>query len=272
MLKTIFIGSKNDFNQMLVHWLNQHSELTGVVWIQATAWKKTWKGRWRFAQKRLHRYGLLKTINETLFFLYYNTVKRRELHQQLHHLIDTCWAQDEVERWSGDAIFAESVNAPEVQAFIGARQPDLAFAMCINEFFGMELRSIPRLGVFLWHEGITPEYKGLYSPFWAVHNLEFDKIGYTLLCMNDKYDAGEIYVQGAARDVDPHQHHYLYLGHKAILDSLPAVESFLKESESGTAKPLERPEAQTGYYTYPGITDLFRQIRRLKRFRQTAEG
>jgi hypothetical protein len=34
MLKTIFIGSKNDFDEMLVHWLSRRTNLVGVVWTQ----------------------------------------------------------------------------------------------------------------------------------------------------------------------------------------------------------------------------------------------
>ena len=38
MLRTIFIGSKNGFNEMLAHWLAQHTELVGIVWVRSTAW------------------------------------------------------------------------------------------------------------------------------------------------------------------------------------------------------------------------------------------
>ena len=135
--------------------------------------------------------------------------------------------------------------------------------MCIKNWFGEEIRAIPRHGVFLWHEGVTPEYKGLYSPFWAAHNLDFQRIGYTLLRMNAEYDAGQIFVQGRARDVDPLRHGHLYMGHKAIWDSLPAVERF----GSSSAVRRERssaPERRTGMYTYPGLSDLMRQRVRLR--------
>jgi len=198
MLRTLFIGSKNAFDQVLVHWLAQRTDLVGVIWTHSTAWQRSWQGRLSFTQKRLKRYGPLKILDELLFYLYYHTVLSKNDHIELtQKVIEPYWAKH-TGGWEGDSIFTLDVNTPEVIAFLEKRKPDLALAMCINNYFGKKVRRIPKNGIFLWHEGITPEYKGLYSPFWAVHNLDFDRIGYTLLQMNDKYDAGTIYVQGQA--------------------------------------------------------------------------
>lgn len=266
MLKTVFIGSRNDFDEVLVHWLAQRTHLVGVVWTNAASWRKTRKQRLQFVQRRLRRYGLLKVLDEILFYYYYRRYfLRGDMEALRQQVIEPYQAQHGRVQWEGDAITAVNVNSPEVLAFLEERAPDVVFAMCINSYFGKKLRAIPRLGTFLWHEGVTPEYKGLQSPFWAVHNLEFDRIGYTLLRMNDELDAGEIFVQGKAEGVDPIRHGHGFMGHKAIADSLPAVEQFLSELESGTARPVDRADAQSGYYTYAGISDLIRQRLRLRR-------
>ena len=266
MLKTVFIGSKNEFNEVLVHWLAQRTEVAGVVWTSSTAWQRTWGGRLRFALRRFRRYGLLKVINETLFFLYYHAyLSSQDEEEKYEQIIKPYRARHGEVAWGGDSIRTADVNSPEVISFLEERRPDVALAMCINNYFGKKLRSVPRLGVLLWHEGITPEYKGLYSPFWAVHNLDFERIGYTVLQMNDKYDAGTIYVQGAARGVDPLRHNHGYIGHNAVIDSLPQVEKALAALEGGTLKPIQRPEAKPGNYTYPGITDFIRLRLRLWR-------
>lgn len=268
MLKAIFIGSRNDFDESLVDWLSRRTELTGVVWTSSTAWQRTLRGRLSFARDRARRYGPVKAIDETLFYLYFHRAKRKPDHRELRRaVIDRYEDEHGTPVWRGDALEAASVNSPAVLAFLRERRPDVVFAMCINEFFGDEIRSIPSQGVLLWHEGITPEYRGLYSPFWAAHNLDFERIGYTLLRMNERFDAGEVFVQGAARDVDPRRHGHLYMGHKAIWDSLPAVERFLRELEAGTVVPIDRAGADSRMYTYPGISDLVRQRLRLRRAR-----
>lgn len=269
MLRTVFIGSKNEFNEVVVHWLARQVNLVGIVWTSATAWQHTWKGRMRFARQRARRYGVWKTIDEAFFYLYYHKrLHRRSTEELYKKVIRPYWAKYGYSLWQGDSIFTLNVNSREVFDFLQQRQPDIALAMCINNYFGIRLRNLFQRGVLLWHEGITPEYKGLYSPFWAVHNLDFGRLGYTVLRMNDEYDAGEIFAQGPAEDVDPFFDTHCYIGHKAITDSFPQVEKLLREFDQGTAHPIERLDAQPSYYTYPGISDLIRQRYRLRQMRR----
>ncbi len=266
MLRAVFIGSDNWFNRLLVNWLAARVELAGVVWVQATAWQETWGGRWRFARERVRRYGIVKVCDEALFFLYYHAFLEQRDSAELRAWVHQPGRRDLVlDPWQGEALSAEDVNSREVRDFLRRCRPDVTFAMYINNYFKKAARTAARHGTFLWHEGITPEYKGLYSPFWAIHNLDFDNVGYTLLRMSAKLDAGEIFVQGPARDIDPFRHLHLYVGHKAIWDSLPAVGRFLEELEAGTARPIERQGAKSGYYTYPGFSDWLRQRWRLRR-------
>ncbi len=265
MLRTVFIGSRNEFDQLLVDWLARRTDLRGVIWTSSTAWQRTLRGKLDFARRRASRYGIRKAIDEAAFYLVFHRLLKRSDYRELRTRVIDAYPADGRPRWSGDAIETGDVNAPEVLAFLRERRPDLALAMCITDYFGEEIRSIPRHGVYLWHEGITPEYKGLYSPFWAAHNLDFDKIGYSFLRMSEEYDAGEVFVQGPARDIDPRRHGHLYMGHKAIWDSLPDVERFLAELERGEARPIDRAGGEPGMYTYPGLSDLLRQRVRLRR-------
>ncbi len=64
------------------------------------------------------------------------------------------------------------------------------FAMCIDVYLPKALINAPRHGSFLWHEGFTPEYRGVYPAFWGLVNEDYDCLVYTLLCTNSKLDAG----------------------------------------------------------------------------------
>jgi hypothetical protein len=263
VLRSVFIGSRNRFDEALVHWLAQRTELAGVVWT--ASWRRSRAGRLAFARRRLRRRGVLKTLDEALFHVYFHRRLMPAEQERLEAAVLRPYRERHGElRWTGDALATDDVNAPEVCAFLEARRPDVAFAVCVNEYFGERVRSIPQHGTFLWHEGITPEYKGLYSPFWAVHELDFERVGCTLLRMNAEIDAGEVFVQGRAQGIDPRRHHHVFLGHKAIWDSLPAVERFLAELEAGRALPLDRAGAPARSFTYPGLSDFVRQRRRLR--------
>ena len=271
MLKTVFIGSKNAFDDMLVDWLSERTEVVGAIWLDPEEWRKSLKGRLGFVRRRLQRRGVRKTVDEIGFFLYYHARLGRAEERILDDRVIAPYRHEHGEqKWTGDSIAVGDVNSPEALEWLRERQPDLALAMCVNNYFGDELRGIFKHGVFLWHEGFTPEYRGLYSPFWTVANADFDRIGYTLLRMNESYDAGEIFVQGRAVDIDPFRDHHAFLGHKAIADSLPSVERFLGELEAGTARPLDRSGADSNYYTYPGLSDFVRQRRMLRRLARTA--
>lgn len=267
MLRCVFVGSPNRFTMLLVHWLSLHTDLRGVVKNSSAYWSWSLQGRVQFAKKRLKRVGLLKTCDETL---YYFLVHRKFLRSPANaegqaRLIEFYTDKYGPPNWEGDSLHTDSVNSPAVLEFVRQRQPDLIMSMCINDFFGRTLREIPRLGCFLWHEGITPEYKGLHSPFWAIHNLEPDMLGYTVLRMNHRYDEGEVFVQGPAESVDPRTDSHAYIGHKAVLDSLPAVKELLRKLESGTAKPISTAGRKSATYTYPGFSDGLRFAARLER-------
>lgn len=269
MLRCIFVGSPNRFTMLLVHWLSLHTDLRGVVKNSSAYWSWSLKGRVQFAKKRLKRVGLLKTCDESLYYL---LIQRKFLGSAANaegqaKLIDFYTSQYGSPHWQGDSLQTDSVNAPAAVEFVRQRQPDLILSMCVNDFFGRTLREIPRLGCFLWHEGITPEYKGLYSPFWAIHNLEPSMLGYTVLRMNHRYDDGEVFAQGPARDVDPRSDSPAYIGHKAVLDSLPAVKELLRKLENGTAAPISTVHRKSASYTYPGFSDGLRLAVRRKRMK-----
>ncbi|HEV7179565.1 MAG TPA: formyltransferase family protein, partial [Candidatus Baltobacteraceae bacterium] len=152
-----------------------------------------------------------------------------------------------------------NVNDPAVLAYLDEVKPDIIFAHCLNQFFGKKLRNKAKHGIFMWHVGITPEYKGLYSPFWTLYNRDFKNFGYSLIHLTDDIDAGDVYAQGRISNVDVRRDNHVLIEHKIILGSFPGIASFLRELEAGTARPIERPTATPGYYSYPGLTDYIRQ-------------
>lgn len=263
MLRCVFVGSLNLFTEMMIHWLSKRTELCGVIWSTAADWSESFSGRVQFVRKRLQRSGALKTVDEALYFALHKTLQKNRV-SFVDRLVDHYVSQYGRPEWSGNSITTGNINSPEVLRFVQDCCPDLLLSVCINDFFGRAIRESTRLGAFLWHEGIVPEYRGLYSPFWAIHNQEPEMLGYTILRMNQLYDGGEVYVQGKVRDVDPRTDCVSYIGHKAILDSLPEAAKLLIDLENGRARPIDVGGRKSRCYTYPGLTDWIRQRRRLR--------
>lgn len=268
-MRSVFIGSKNEFDDMIVDWIASNSELVGVVWSDSSAWRKTWKGRFQYGMKRAKKYGFLKVINELMLFFYVKKkVAVKDLKLLKREIIRPYWKDTgrDFKNLKFKEIVSDNVNKKEVLEFLRECKPDIIFAMCVNDFFGKKIRDIPVHGVFLWHEGLTPEYKGLYSPFWTLYNEEYDKLAYTFLRMNDEIDGGEVYVQGFAKEIDLNKHNYSFIGHKAIYDSLPEVKNFLENLEKKTHRTLPKRNTKPRNYTYPGMTHYISMRNKLKKF------
>lgn len=266
MLRAVFIGFDNRLNRVIEHWLSQHTDLAGCVWVP---WQKQWRqstqGKVDFIRRRIQRRGVIKAFDEALFYLLYhrdeltssNSVQADAMMEEYFRAVGG--------RANTPSIHPERINDPAVLEYLRELKPDVIFAHCLNQYFGKKLRSIARHGVYLWHVGITPEYKGVYSPFWTLHNADFENFGYSLIHINDELDAGNVYVQGRIDNVDiAHDNHHL-IEHKIIFASFPAVGQFIKDLENGTAAPIQRQNAKPGYYSYPGITDFIRQRLRVRR-------
>ena len=269
-MRSVFIGSKNEFDEMIVDWLSENTEIAGVVWSDSATWRKTWKGRFQYGMKRAKKYGFFKVINELFLFFYVKKkVAVKELGLLKREVIRPYWKNNgrKFSDFKFKEMSSDNVNKKEVLEFLNEVKPDIILAMCVNDFFGKKIRAIPKYGVFLWHEGLTPEYKGLYSPFWTLYNEDYENIAYTFLKMSDEIDGGEVYVQGKAKGIDLTKHNYSYIGHKAIYDSLREVGEFLKRLKTGeNIKRLVRENQVAGYYTYPGITNYITMRRRLKKY------
>lgn len=263
MLRCVFVGSPNRFTDLMVHWLSKNSILTGVVWTSSAEWGKSFSGQAQFASRRMSRYGVLKTIDESLYYLLARYVLKPTGEPWQTRLVENYVREYGQPDWRGSSIRTSDINSKEAVSFVRECTPDLIMSMCINEFFRKEIRGIPRLGAFLWHEGMVPEYKGLYSPFWAIHNGEPEMLGYTVLRMNGRYDEGEVFLQGCVRGTNPKTDSPVFIGHQAILESLPQVARMFADLENGTASTISTEGRPSASYTYPGLSDWIRFRRRL---------
>ncbi|MBA3354726.1 MAG: hypothetical protein H0U18_02060 [Pyrinomonadaceae bacterium] len=265
MLKTAFIGNENFFDHMICEWLSEHTDLSLIVWTNKLSWaggtgierkKKVLK---RFIN-RARRRGSLRTLNELLYYVIYrNFLQRKEVSQVLR-AVNSTERHPQRPLAEIEQVRPSNIKSSELQHLIESLELDAIFAVCIDVYLPEKIINAPKHGAFLWHEGITPEYRGVYSPFWALAKKDYDNLGYTLLKMNSKLDAGEVFVQGKVENVDLKKDWHSYIGHKAIIDSLPQVKQFLVQLERNQHQPLSRENAIDGYYSYPTTSALLKIV------------
>jgi hypothetical protein len=155
----------------------------------------------------------------------------------------------------------ESLNAEETKDLLRRIQPDIVFVNCVTQIIRDEILRIPRLGTFVYHEGLTPEYRGLHAINWAISNGDDDKVGYTLLKADAKIDGGQVYAQGMT-SLDPLSTPLGYIGHWTLYEGLDDVDKVLHALEEGTAQPLDTSTRHSGYYSYFTYSGWRRILRR----------
>ena len=274
MLKTAFIGNENFYDEKICEWLSQHTDLSLIIWTDKMHWSFNGDGgrRQRVARRfaeRSKRYGTIRTANEFLYYLLYRAFVAQKDIPKVKQVVDSLKFYPKKDLSQIEQIRPDNIKSKELLTAIEAHELDAMFAMCVDVYMPTALINAPKYGTFLWHEGITPNYRGVYSPFWALVNKDYDNLGYTLLRMNSKLDAGEIYVQGRAEDIDLVNDWHSYIGHKAVLDSLPHVESFLGDLEANTHRPIDRSEEKDGYYSYPTATAFLKLVLTRKFFQRS---
>tara|TARA_B100000963_G_scaffold31269_1_gene23151 strand:+ start:13138 stop:13944 length:807 start_codon:yes stop_codon:yes gene_type:complete len=104
------------------------------------------------------------------------------------------WKINNKEIFCKNNFFVEDLNSKEAQKFIKIQNPDIILifgtGILVKETF-----SLSKLGSINIHTGITPEYRGAKSEFWAILNNDRNMLGYTIHKVDIGIDTGEIIFQ-----------------------------------------------------------------------------
>ena len=262
MLKTAFIGNQNDFDIKVCEFLSEHTNLSLIIWTDKLTWANNGPDRKRRVMrrflKRSQKHGRIQALNEIAYYALYRQFLSRSESRKIRDALRSVKTRPRKPVSAIPQLRPDSIGSEELLREVAGMGLDALFAMCIDVYLPKCIFEAPRLGTFLWHEGITPNYRGVYSPFWALLNEDYENLGYTLLRMNSKLDAGEVFVQGHAEGIDTLRDWHSYIGHKAVLDSFPAVAEFLQVLGTERYSPIDRSDHPDGYYSYPTATALMR--------------
>ena len=159
----------------------------GFVVIRRT---RPWWGKYLW--KRAKRIGVIKVLDEVIYRLFYIVVHGRRDHQilkdfleQQKRLLPAAYQRPPVYR-------VDDINSDlAVQLLRDELKPD-ACVLMVNVILKDRIFSIPPLGMLIFHPGLTPEYRGPHSAFWAISNREFWGIGWSLLRANAGIDTGTV--------------------------------------------------------------------------------
>jgi methionyl-tRNA formyltransferase len=229
----------------LVRWLGSFSTVAGAVVIREPG------GRLRKRITReIKRVGAWRFLDVLAFRAYHRLAcaarDRRWESNQLARLRTTY-----PDRPAASEIVVASPNSAEAQAFIAAQAPDLVIARC-KTLLNERIFSIPRLGTYVMHPGICPEYRNAHGCFWAMASGDHANVGMTMLRIDKGVDTGPVF--GYFRvDADVAESHVV-TQHRVVLDHLDAIRDKLLEIEAGAAVPVETTGRHSATWGQPWLT------------------
>ena len=149
-------------------------------------------------------------------------------------------------------VETERANSNEVGRFLRNIQPDLMIARC-KVILKPEIFQIPRLGTFVMHPGICPEYRNAHGCFWALAERDLQNVGMTLLKVDKGVDTGPTYGY-FSYPYDECAESHIVIQHRTVFDNLHQLRDKLLEIEQGSAGTINTAGRKSGAWGQPWLT------------------
>jgi hypothetical protein len=258
-VRVLFIGRDWYASWAFANWLASEHDVCAYFVADSARYTNSYRIRW--IRRRIKRKGLIRACDEALYHVYYELFQSRTNHRLLRRAFEETLGPGALTP-SGDIPRYELEDLNDEKAIAALRRigPDLCFATCISQRLSLPYLDVPKFGTVIYHEGLTPEYKGLYTAFWANYNREPHQIGYTLLQATDVIDAGPVLAQRTSEMSPELAKHWTYAGHQALIDGLPDVGRALQAVARGQAPRVLRESGAPRNYSYVGLSDEARRV------------
>jgi hypothetical protein len=236
----------------LASWLASTLRLAGLIIIRDEPSRL-----WRAVRREIRRVGAMRFLDVLAFRGYARLVLARR---------DAAWKDAELERLrtrypanleAVPRVVVATPNSPEAQAFLERLRPDLAIARC-KVILKRAIFEVPRVGTFVLHPGICPEYRNAHGCFWALANRDLNRVGMTLLRVDPGVDTGPIYLQ-ATCDIDEVQESHIVIQYRAVFDNLEAIgRTLLALCRGEDVPPVPTAGRKSATWGQPRLTDYLR--------------
>jgi hypothetical protein len=205
--------------------------LAGLIIIREEPGRK-----WRAVKREVRRVGPLRFLDVLAFRVYARLFLRRR---------DATWTKLELarlrRRYPADTesvprIIVSNPNCDEAADFLRRLSPDLVIARC-KFILKRTIFELPRVGTFVLHPGICPEYRNAHGCFWALVNRDLDRVGMTLLKIDEGIDTGPVYLHASCL-IDEVRESHNVIQYRVVLEHLDQIGAILTALSRGEEVPL----------------------------------
>ncbi len=260
-MKTILICHEDSIidKEALTSWLASFSELVGIVILCEKNERK-----FKRVKREIKRVGIPRFIDVMLFRFYYKVFLAKA---------DTLWEAEKVAEIikkygkieNVSTLITHSPNSVEAENFIKEKNADIVIARC-KVILNRRIFTLANIGTFVMHPGICPEYRNAHGCFWALANGDNEKVGMSLLKIDEGVDTGPIY-EYFTYNFDSLNESHIKIQTKVVTENLDKIELKLQEIAEGKAEKIDVNGRESGVWGHPWMSKYIswkRQARREK--------
>jgi methionyl-tRNA formyltransferase len=248
--------------QGLASWLASTMNLTGLVVIREGAGR-----RWRVARRQIRRDGWWTFADVLAFRLYSAVMLTRDDGAWKERAVRRLQARFRANLSSVPRLVVSDPNSAETRAFLSELKPDLLLARC-KFILKPAIFTVPAHGTFVLHPGICPEYRNAHGCFWALVNRDHQRVGMTLLRVDEGVDTGPVFLQ-ATCEFDEVRESHSVIQYRVVIENLDAIGRTLRAIAEGRDVPrIETAGRRSAAWGQPTLSDYLRwkwEARRTRR-------
>ena len=231
----------------LSRWLASFSDLVSIIDLHEPP------GRlWRRVRREMKRTGFLHFLDVLAFRLYYRLALAKRDQEWREQRLSELSAQYPEIPASCRVLVTPSPNSPECLSLLRELQPDIIIARC-KSILKKDIFRSASTGTFVMHPGICPEYRNAHGCFWALAENDLDRVGMTLLKIDEGVDTGPVYgYYGCSFDETKESH--LVIQDRMVFDNLATLRAKLEEIQAGSAETINTSERTSRTWGQPWLS------------------
>jgi methionyl-tRNA formyltransferase len=218
--------------------------------------------RAKFLARWARRHGVLRTAGQVAGRIYDRARNQRLDQRELGKLVHEAADRATLTRAGVPVVETDSYSRPDTRAAIRQLDPDI-LVVHTKYIVGPSVRALAPVATIGGHPGITPFYRGAYSPFWALLRGEPHMVGCTVFLLDDGIDTGPILAQEPV-PITPGTDSHLILAWKGMVRLAALQAQAIRRLDAGECLPLTslREVPEDSYFGPPTLLEFVRYRRR----------
>jgi hypothetical protein len=149
----------------------------------------------RYLLKSIQRKGLWRTTSRSFARVLYLILNGHRDQIAYERFFNERELRETLKPLEGRIHRTDDYSKPETMAWLRECCADI-FVVHTPYWVGKKVRELPRKGLVIGgHPGITPDYRGSHSAFWAIYNQKPEDVGCTVFLIDSGVDTGDIIAQ-----------------------------------------------------------------------------